>query len=43
MADNMEIFKQFNDNQSFKKWLSDMVFNVTYNTDGLIHEEQSHI
>jgi len=23
-----------NDNQSFKKWLSDMVFNITYNTEG---------
>lgn len=34
MADNMELFKQFNDNPSFKKWLSDMVFNVTYNTAG---------
>lgn len=34
MTDNMEIFKQYNDNDSFKKWLSDMVFNVTYNTDG---------
>jgi type I restriction enzyme, R subunit len=36
MTDNMEIFKQYNDNDSFKKWLSDMVFNVTYNTDGEI-------
>lgn len=34
MADNMELFKQFNDNPSFKKWLSDMVFNLTYNTKG---------
>ncbi|MDR2819432.1 MAG: DEAD/DEAH box helicase family protein [Desulfovibrio sp.] len=34
MSDNMELFKQFNDNQSFKKWLSDMVFSVTYNIDG---------
>lgn len=34
MTDNMEIFKQFNDNQSFKKWLSDMVFTVTYNKNG---------
>jgi len=32
MGDNMELFKQFNDNPSFKKWLSDMVFSVTYNT-----------
>jgi type I restriction enzyme R subunit len=31
MTDNMELFKQFNDNPSFKKWLADMVFNVTYN------------
>lgn len=30
MTDNMEIFKQFNDNPSFKKWLSDMVFALTY-------------
>ncbi|WP_368993558.1 type I restriction endonuclease subunit R [Caldifermentibacillus hisashii] len=34
MTDNMEIFKQYNDNESFKKWLSDMVFTVTYNTEG---------
>jgi type I restriction enzyme, R subunit len=31
MADNMELFKQFQDNPSFKRWLSDMVFNMTYN------------
>lgn len=34
MADNMELFKQFQDNPDFKKWLSDMVFNLTYNTEG---------
>jgi len=34
MADNMELFKQFNDNPAFKKWLSDMVFTTTYNTEG---------
>ncbi len=34
MADNMELFKQFNDDPNFKKWLSDMVFNVTYNEGG---------
>ena len=31
MSDNMELFKQFNDNPSFKRWLADMVFSVTYN------------
>ena len=34
MADNMELFKQFNDNPAFKKWLSDMVFSMTYSKDG---------
>lgn len=34
MADNMELFKQFQDNPSFKKWLSDMVFNTTYSSTG---------
>lgn len=34
MADNMELFKQFNDNQTFKKWLSDAVFTTTYNPEG---------
>lgn len=33
MADNMELFKQFQDNPSFKKWLSDMVFNMTYESN----------
>lgn len=34
MSDNMELFKQFQDNPSFKKWLSDLVFHLTYNTEG---------
>lgn len=34
MSDNMELFKQYQDNPSFKKWLSDMVFNLTYNPNG---------
>lgn len=34
MSDNMELFKQFQDNPSFKKWLSDLVFKLTYNTEG---------
>ena len=38
MADNMELFKQFQDNPSFKKWLSDLVFNLTYNKDGKPYE-----
>ena len=38
MADNMELFKQFQDNPSFKKWLSDLVFNLTYNREGKPYE-----
>ena len=34
MTDNMEIFKQWGDNPSFKKWLADMVFETTYNRNG---------
>lgn len=41
MADNMELFKQFQDNPSFKKWLSDLVFNLTYNKEGKPYELSS--
>ena len=30
MNDNMELFKQYQSNPSFKQWLSDFVFNATY-------------
>ena len=30
IADNTELFKQFSDNQSFKKWLADTMFGLTY-------------
>lgn len=38
MADNMEIFKQYQDNPSFKKWLFDLVFSLTYNKEGKPYE-----
>ena len=34
LADHTELFKQFSDNQSFKKWLSDTIFNLTYSEHG---------
>ena len=43
MSDNMEVFKQFSDNSSFKKWLSDMVFNLTFNTDDSVYQGQARI
>ena len=33
LADHTELFKQFSDNPSFKKWLADTIFNVTYDED----------
>ncbi len=30
LADHTELFKQFSDNPSFRKWLADMVFGLTY-------------
>jgi type I restriction enzyme R subunit len=30
LKDNTQLFKQFSDNESFKKWLSDSIFAVTY-------------
>lgn len=40
MADNMELFKQYTDNPEFKKWLSDLVFNLTYNKNGKPYQPQ---
>ena len=36
----MELFKQYTDNPEFKKWLSDLVFNLTYNKDGKPYQSQ---
>ena len=30
LSDHTELFKQFMDNQNFKKWLGDTIFNATY-------------
>jgi type I restriction enzyme R subunit len=30
LKDDTELFKQFSDNESFRRWLSDTVFSVTY-------------
>ena len=32
LADQTELFKQFSDNESFRRWLSEMVFAATYST-----------
>jgi type I restriction enzyme, R subunit len=33
MKDDTELFKQFMDNESFRRWLTDTVFGLTYETD----------
>jgi len=30
IKDDIELFKQFMDNESFKRWMTDMVFRLTY-------------
>jgi type I restriction enzyme R subunit len=30
MKDDTELFKQFMDNQDFKRWMTDTVFSLTY-------------
>jgi type I restriction enzyme R subunit len=30
MKDNTELFKQFMDNEGFKRWMTDIVFGLTY-------------
>ena len=34
LADHTELFKQFSDNPSFKKWLGDTIFGATYREQG---------
>ena len=34
LKDDTELFKQFSDNESFKKWLSASIFAVTYEDPG---------
>lgn len=34
LADHTELFKQFSDNPSFKRWLTDSVFEATYRAEG---------
>jgi len=34
LKDDTQLFKQFSDNESFRRWLTDMVFAITYETGG---------
>ena len=34
MKDDTELFKQFMDNESFKRWMTDTVFGLTYEGQG---------
>jgi type I restriction enzyme R subunit len=34
LQDDTELFKQFSDNESFRRWLADMVFALTYGEPG---------
>ncbi len=32
LKDDTQLFKQFSDNEGFRRWLTDMVFRLTYGT-----------
>lgn len=34
MKDDTELFKQFMDNESFRRWMTDTVFSMTYEQRG---------
>jgi len=34
LKDDTELFKQFSDNESFRRWLTDTVFALTYSESG---------
>ena len=34
MKDDTELFKQFMDNESFKRWMTDTIFGLTYESTG---------
>ena len=41
LADHTELFKQFSDNESFRRWLSEMVFAATYDRDMALSVSQT--
>ena len=34
LKDDTELFKQFRDNEGFRRWLTDTVFEITYEAVG---------
>ena len=42
LSDHTELFKQFSGNPNFKRWLSDMVFGLTYENPQVEHGESTH-
>lgn len=43
LTDHTELFKQFMDNQGFRKWLSDTVFRATYAKGGAVREQTARM
>lgn len=43
ISDHTELFKQFSDNPSFKRWLTDMIFDSTYHPSGVLPKASAHI
>jgi type I restriction enzyme, R subunit len=43
LKDDTELFKQFMDNESFKRWLTDTVFNLTYEAQNPSLPQSPHV
>ena len=41
LKDDTELFKQFSDNESFRRWLTDSMFALTYNQPGILQGRAS--
>lgn len=41
LKDDTELFKQFSDNESFQRWLSDSIFSVTYQHDSQYSDKET--
>lgn len=33
IKDDMEVFKQYSDNESFKRWMQEMIFGLTHKSE----------
>jgi type I restriction enzyme R subunit len=40
LKDDVELFKQFSDNESFRRWLTDTIFALTYDQKAAVGKSE---